>query len=642
MKKTLFFRVCMGLLFSAALAAQNVATAAEDVWISAQAGGRDGKGLQTDPRDGSTPEKFDAILAHYRQAQTRDVTIHLWPGTYLTRGDAAWTLFTGWRIIGSGLANTTLKLASLSTPDTHLISGTGEGRQEVCDLTLDGNYRNLPWATGVHNISGIQLQGPGSAIRGVRVINAGGDGDAFSVIKIGGNAGNSLIEYCLVDAPATAFGNETGISLGEAGPAAPSGKPAPARDGRLLGNTVTGCQRAYTSDGMTGLVVANNLASGCGYGWYQASPAQTNVLIAHNEFLACKHGGITLGEALAQSHTSGLEIMGNTIEVDTYGTALGLFNRDIENVMVRFNRVKSVSGLGKAVSLASSVGKVALEDNVVDHRLYMDIRSTNVSWKGNRSPAGQELRGVEDHVARHASERSGFSLSPLLPAIEPQDPPQQVPPLEAALGTKGEILDWLILGPFPHPSRAFPSPGESTGGAGYTFDFMLNVEDMGKGESTVKARTGASVKVVFPSGADTSTFWTEEQLKTRRIAWQRVHAHTDRGIVNMHRVPGMGSELDNTCLYAACHLKAAAHTPVRFKIGSDDGFVLFVNGRRIGDIRDDRRTLAVDKDVFEADLQAGDNLVVVKLCNAIGSFAMVVRLTDRQDQPVQGVQVLLP
>ena len=635
-------QVCLGVIIMAAIAAPEFAVAAEDVWIAVRTDGRDGKGSQVDPRDGSTPEKFDGILAQYRQAEASDLTIHVWPGVYQTRGNAAWTLFTGWRIIGAGMADTTIKLASLTNADTMVISGTGAGRQEVCDLTLDGNYQNLPWAKGVHNISGIQLRGAGSAIRCVRVLNAGGDGDDFCVISISGNSGNCLIENGLVEKPATAFGNETGIAIGEACHPDNAAKPVLAKGGKLLNNTVTGCQRAYTADSVDGLVVANNRATACGYGWHQSAPRQANVLIAHNEFLGCKYGGIIMGEALAESHSRDVEISGNTIEVETSGTALGLFNRSIENIVFRFNRVKTVSGLGKAVSISAPVGKVALKDNVFDLRMYMDIKSKNVAWNGNRSPAGLELRGVEDNIYRRAAELSGLHLSPLLPATDPQDPPQPAAPLEAGLGKNGEIMDWLILGLFPHPGRPFPAPGESPGGAGYTFDFMLNVEEMGQGESMVKARTGASVKVVFPTGADATTFWTDAQLKPRRIAWQRVHAHDENGIVDLSRVPNLCPDMDNTCIYAVCHLKTAADMPVRFKLGSDDGFVLFVNGRRLGEIRADRRNLKRDNDIIEADLRAGDNLVVVKLCNAIGSFMMCARLTDRNDQPVQGVKVLLP
>ena len=226
--------------------------------------------------------------------------------------------------------------------------------------------------------------------------------------------------------------------------------------------------------------------------------------------------------------------------------------------------------------------------------------------------------------------------------MDPQDPPRQAAPLEAGLGRNGEIMDWLILGPFPHPGRPFPAADQSMAGAGYNFDFLLNLEEMGQGESMVKARTGASVKVVFPTGADTTTFWTDEQLKARRIAWQRVHAHDEKGLVDLQRVPNMCRDLDYTCIYAVCHLKTAADMPVRFKLGSDDGFVLFVNGRRVAEIQDDRRTLTRDRDIVESNLRAGDNLVVIKLCNAIGSFAMCARLTDRNDQPLQGVSVLLP
>jgi hypothetical protein len=117
-----------------------------------------------------------------------------------------------------------------------------------------------------------------------------------------------------------------------------------------LSNTVSGCLRGYTAFGVDGLLAANNRATGCGYGWHQAAPVQTNVVIAHNEFLGCRYGGIVMGEAMQGSDTKNVEILGNTIEIEQNGVALGLFNRVITDVAFRFNRVKAASGWAKAVT----------------------------------------------------------------------------------------------------------------------------------------------------------------------------------------------------------------------------------------------------------------------------------------------------
>jgi hypothetical protein len=350
-----------------------------------------------------------------------------------------------------------------------------------------------------------------------------------------------------------------------------------------------------------------------------------------------------MGEAMQESDTKRVEILGNTIEVEQNGVALGLFNRVITDVAFRFNRVKAASGWAKAVSFCGASGIVVLENNVIDPGMYMDIRAKTVTWRGNLSPDGNELHGLEDARLPDSPERLGRSLTPLVPAMDPQGPPQAVAPLETVLGTNGAIADWLILGPFPHPACSFPGPGEAKGGPGYDFDFLFNAGGTpGQGEATVKARTGASVKVVFPTGPDATLLWTDGQMKTRRIAWQRVHAHDENGTVDMKRIPNMGPDLDNTCIYAVCHLKAAAGMLARLKVASDDGYVLFVNGKRIAEARDDRRDFVPDMDSIDVDLRAGENAIVFKLCNGVGGFGMRLRLTNRKDQPAQGITVVLP
>jgi len=613
--------------------------ALQEVWIAVRADGRDGVGSQVDPRDGSSPEKFDGLLARYRQEGVTNLTVHLWPGTYQTEGDAAWTLFTGWRILGAGMAETTIQLAGLSNADTAVLAGNGNGLQEVCDLTIDANYLNLPWNEGLHRIAGIRLSGPGTAVRRVRVLNTGSEMEGLAVVAVTDPATDSTIEGCVVEKPVTSFENVTAFAIGGMG----AGPHALNKGCRLLGNTASGCLRAFTASGMDGLMVTYNRAIGCGYGWYQDAPVQRNVVIGRNEFLGCRFGGIVMGEALQESDTKGVEIVGNTIEVEQRGVALGLFNRSIMDVAFRFNRISSVSGWAKAVSIVSAAGPVSLENNIFDSGLYMDIRSASVTWRSNRSPDGQELQGLADGQTEPGTERPESRLMPLLPATDPEEAAQAGPPLEAALGSSGEIMDWLILGPFPHPARPFPGPGERPGGAGYDFDFLFNVGGTpGQGEATVKARTGASVKIAFPSGPNAMLFWVESQMKTQRITWQRVHAQADNGTVDLKRVPGMGPDLDNTCIYAVCHLQAAADTPARLKVGSDDGYVLFMNGWRVGEVRDDRRNFAPDAESFDVDLHAGDNRLVFKLCNAAGEFLMRIRVTDQQDQPAQGITVVLP
>ena len=233
-----------------------------------------------------------------------------------------------------------------------------------------------------------------------------------------------------------------------------------------------------------------------------------------------------------------------------------------------------------------------------------------------------------------------------MPASDPIPADKPVEPLMTDLGPRCEIQDWLILGPFPHPF-----------GAGYTFDFLSKLG----GEANVKPKTGDSVAVKFPDGPDAKAIWKESQLKPRRIAWQRAKAqHCPVGTdedrkayqewVDLRPLLGTGEDTDNTCVYAACILRADKETPVRLCLGSDDGNVLYVNGKKVGQAVDDRRMYVLDSDVHGATLNAGDNLVIVKVCNATGGFNFGMRVTSAATADLavpggvapKGIKVVLP
>src|SRR2546429_3572949 len=81
-----------------------------------------GAGTQDDPYDGSTYSKFDAVMGNIPEF----ALIRLGPGDFETRGGsgtghqaAGYEAKTGWRIVGAGMFQTTLRLVNAS--------GLGEG-----------------------------------------------------------------------------------------------------------------------------------------------------------------------------------------------------------------------------------------------------------------------------------------------------------------------------------------------------------------------------------------------------------------------------------------------------------------------------------------------------------------------------------
>src|SRR5438445_1951431 len=89
-----------------------------EVWIAARTDGVGGSGSASDPYDGSTADRFDAIMS---TKIPENMKINLGPGVFETRGGrsgySGWRPKNGWKIVGSGMGLTTLKLVDASVRD---------------------------------------------------------------------------------------------------------------------------------------------------------------------------------------------------------------------------------------------------------------------------------------------------------------------------------------------------------------------------------------------------------------------------------------------------------------------------------------------------------------------------------------------
>ena len=102
-------------------------------------------------------------------------TVRIGPGTFRTKGSQAWSPQSGQRIVGSGMAETALKLANVGSvtgevhavgPDTIALEGF-----ELTDLKIDANYAGQTGsAVGV---GGVNVRGNSVFIDRVRVVNFG-------------------------------------------------------------------------------------------------------------------------------------------------------------------------------------------------------------------------------------------------------------------------------------------------------------------------------------------------------------------------------------------------------------------------------------------------------------------------------------
>ena len=126
-----------------------VANAQTEVWISAVPISGGGSGTASNPYDGSTQAKFDALMASFQW--TSNLTIHLGAGTF--RSNIAlpnrWWVRTGWIIQGAGMYSTTCQMMG-SLHNVRWDVGFFKSNSTVStdgviirDLTIDCNWPEL-------------------------------------------------------------------------------------------------------------------------------------------------------------------------------------------------------------------------------------------------------------------------------------------------------------------------------------------------------------------------------------------------------------------------------------------------------------------------------------------------------------------
>ncbi|MBI3920730.1 MAG: hypothetical protein HY318_04865, partial [Armatimonadetes bacterium] len=173
-----------------------------------------------------------------------------------------------------------------------------------------------------------------------------------------------------------------------------------------------------------------------------------------------------------------------------------------------------------------------------------------------------------------------------------------------SLDSEGFVHNWIVAGPFLPTTTQKPE-------ALFAADFL-------------KPSDAAARPVVGESPA-TLVRWLEAST-TRG-------ANSDVPALDLLKLfPG-----DGRFAYAGCYLDNPVVQKLKFKVGSDDGFRMWINGRLIGELRQGRAAFP-DQNVYEVELPPGRSLALFKVENMLGGFELCLRVTDLNDKPAQSVQ----
>ncbi len=154
---------------------------------------------------------------------------------------------------------------------------------------------------------------------------------------------------------------------------------------------------------------------------------------------------------------------------------------------------------------------------------------------------------------------------------------------------KNLITDWVVIGPFASP-----------GGKG------LDIAYPPEKQVDPKARY---------AGRD------QEQ-----IGWQKLSHPSGRILMNDLLDPR-----DNCVVYGACVVEPPRAGRYTLLLGSDDGVKVWINGKEVWR-NPQQRSLQPDSDKVEVSLEAGPNLLLVKVQQGMGDVGWAVRFLDPEDR----------
>jgi hypothetical protein len=175
----------------------------------------------------------------------------------------------------------------------------------------------------------------------------------------------------------------------------------------------------------------------------------------------------------------------------------------------------------------------------------------------------------------------------------------------------GFIADWLMVGPFPNP-------GERPDNAGFGIDYL---KDCG-GELECVPANGMEVK--DPNG--------------KVFKWQQYRSTSPE--INFFSVEGLNLEpsQEDILVYCACWLDSDAEKDVELRVGSDDGYKLWLNHKLIGE-QNVYRSMELDSETYKVKLNKGKNLILIKVTQDWGEFQFELRVVNADGKEVPGITV---
>lgn len=121
------------------------------------------------------------------------------------------------------------------------------------------------------------------------------------------------------------------------------------------------------------------------------------------------------------------------------------------------------------------------------------------------------------------------------------------------------------------------------------------------------------------------------RLGDRELAWRYHHeTKSEQGVVELL---DLFPDATNCAAYAYAEVTSEGERDVLLKLGSDDGYRLWLNGEAVGRF-DGGRMMKVDEETIPARLVAGVNRILFRVDNGGSRWAFALRITDPAGKPL--------
>ena len=239
------------------------------------------------------------------------------------------------------------------------------------------------------------------------------------------------------------------------------------------------------------------------------------------------------------------------------------------------------------------------------------------------------IAGCEEEAASPKAKEAPAAEHPAkAPAAAPAAAPAPAPAAKPAMAEKGPTLgpfnlaknwaeeqgfvaNWLVAGPFPNP-------GERPDNTGFGTDYLKNYG----GEAAFAPTNGMEIKI---DGGAAVKFQPYATTGSDIIFGDVAHLKIE-------------SSQEKILVYCACWLDSDADKDVEVRVGSDDGYKLWINHQLIAEVHE-YRSMEMDQETHKVKLKKGKNLILIKVDQDTGEYQFMLRVVGADGKAAPGVTV---